>query len=77
MGSGAKQKAKIQRRLNELRAGRYNRCWVCGSTSGTKTAREATGPLCKKCLEAGRTTPEVLEYEELKSRLARLNAGNA
>jgi hypothetical protein len=76
MGVGAKRKDKIQARLGELRHEKYNRCWVCGSTSGTKTAREASGPRCKQCIDEGKTTAEVVEYEALKTELDTLNARN-
>lgn len=74
MGPLAKRKTKIQARLGELRRGKYNHCWVCRSTSGVKTAREATGPRCKQCISDGKTTPEVIEYEKLKAELDKLGA---
>jgi hypothetical protein len=74
--SHAKQKNKIEKRLGELRLKKHNRCWVCGSTSGTKTSRMSSGPRCSKCIKEGKTNPEVEEYERLKGELDRLNATN-
>lgn len=69
----AKRKNKIQARLGQLRLGK-NHCWVCRSTSGVKTAREATGTRCRTCIAEGKTTPEVIEYEKLKAELAALGS---
>ena len=74
MYSIVKRKAKIQYRLGELRRGKWNHCWVCGSTSGVKTSRVSTGTRCVKCIEKGRITSEVVEYDRLKAELAKLNA---
>ncbi len=66
------RKMKIQKRLGALRL-RHSGCWVCGSHSGLKTAREACGTRCKRCIDEGKTTPDVTEYDRLKARLDRLN----
>ena len=76
MRTGAKRKNKIQESLGKLRAGKLNHCWVCRSASGTKTAREASGPRCKQCIDEGKTAPDVVEYERLKSELDALNMRN-
>lgn len=71
----AVRKMKIQKRLGTIRDrhGR-GRCWVCGSVSGVKTAREAYGTRCKRCLGDDKTSPDVTEYDRLKAQLDRLNA---
>ena len=81
MSTGAKLKKKIQERLGELRAWlkrpfRWG-CAVCGSKKNLKTSRTSEGLRCKPCLDQGKTTPEVEEYEALKVDLARLNRGNS
>jgi hypothetical protein len=70
----ATRKLKIQKRLGVIRD-RHGKghCWVCGSGSGVKTAREAYGTRCKRCLEEGKTVPDVIEYDRLKATLDRLN----
>jgi hypothetical protein len=69
----AVRKLKIQKRLGSLKAKHNSACWVCGSGSGIKTAREAFGQRCRKCIADGRTTPDVIEYDRLKIQLERLN----
>lgn len=68
------RKMKIQKRLGTIKARHGCRCWVCGSTSGVKTAREAYGTRCKRCIAEGKTVPDVIEYDRLKAQLDRLNA---
>jgi hypothetical protein len=70
----AGRKLKIQKRLGSLKSKYGSACWVCRSGSGVKTAREATGCRCRKCIADGRTTPDVIEYDRLKTQLERLNA---
>ena len=69
----SKEKRKIQARLGALARGRYSHCWVCGSGAGLKTAREAYGTRCKRCIEEGRTNEAVQEHDRLLKRLAKLN----
>lgn len=71
----SKEKTRIQKRLGEIRK-EPGRCRVCQSTSGLKTAREAIGLRCVRCILEGRTCPEVEEYERLKARLKELNRRN-
>jgi hypothetical protein len=75
--NGAKAKRKIQKRLGQIGFGKGDVCWVCGRRSGLKTCREASGTRCKKCMDAGKMTPEVLEYIQLKDKLEKLNNSNS
>lgn len=77
MTPGAKARQRIQRRLGALRANyRMGLCWICGSPSGTKTAREACGVRCVKCIHAGVSTADVDAYEALKASLEQINQRN-
>jgi hypothetical protein len=65
--SQVKVRKKLEHRLGELRTFHGSGCcWVCGSGSGVKTSRESYGTRCVRCIEKGRTTPDVEEYERLK-----------
>jgi len=68
MNLNAKNNQKIREQLGRLRrANGSGICWVCGSISGVKTAREGYGTRCRKCIEAERVTSDVVEYARLKS----------
>lgn len=65
-----KHTAKIRKRLRELRAENGNgACWVCRTTDSMHAGRNAYGTRCKRCIELGRTNPDVEEYSRLKSIL--------
>ena len=70
MKPGPKRNQKVQAALGALvqKHGK-GRCWICFSVSGMKTSREGYGTRCRRCIEEGRTTPDVEEYERLKGLL--------
>ena len=65
----ARNKRRAARRLTILREQNGGGCWVCGSISGLKTAREGWGIRCRQCFIQGKHTPDTKEFEELREFL--------
>lgn len=61
--------ARLLHALYERMGGGRGVCWVCGSASGCKTAREGYAVRCRACVRDERHTPDTLEHERLVEQL--------
>lgn len=64
-----RRRAKIDREIRKIRSRHRWGCWVCGTGASIKTSRMSVGVRCKKCMEEGKTIPDILALEKLLAEI--------